>query len=201
MSTCSSYGQACTSDERLVIIAFMKAVIALLCLGLLGGCAEGTPNAEAPDDSDELYEDDPVEQTAGGGEAKPADDAEDDAEPASEGGGAASPQDMQEILQLVINDEALDPYLHLEEPGRFPLQISGGEIPSGIELVKNTQPVKVVPEPDKKEAPVLVFTSIEATSKEARIKYRYDVEGVRGSATVKKLEGRWQLSNSRVTEY
>src|SRR5262245_12840824 len=61
----------------------MKAVIAVLCLGLLGGCAEGTPNAEAPDDSDELYEDDPIEQTAGS-EAKPAADAEDDAEPASE---------------------------------------------------------------------------------------------------------------------
>lgn len=179
----------------------MKAVAFVLCLGLLGGCAEGTPSAEAPDDSDELYEDDPVEQTAASGEPAPADEGDDEAEASSDGGGAATPEDMREILQLVINDEALDPYLHLEEPGRFPLQISGGEIPSGIDLVKNTQPVKVVPEPDSKEAPVLVFTSIEATSSVARIKYRYDVEGVRGSATVKKLEGRWQLSNSRVSEY
>ena len=174
-----------------------------MCLVLLGGCGGGTPNAEAPDDSDELYEDDPVEQTGSSGEASPADEGEGDGEgeAASDAGGAASPADMQEILQLVINDEALDPYLHLEEPGRFPMQISGGDIPSGIELVKNTQPVKVVPEPESKEAPVLVFTSIEATSTVARIKYRYDVEGVRGSATVKKLEGRWQLSNSRVSEY
>ena len=180
----------------------MKAVAVVLCLGLLGGCAEGTPQAEAPDDSDELYEDDPVEQTSSADPAaSPADEAGDDAEPASEGGGAASTADMQEILQLVINDEALDPYLKLEEPGRFPMQISGSDIPSGIELMKNTQPVKVVPEPGSKDAPVLVFTSIEATSTVAKIKYRYDVEGVRGSATVKKLEGRWQLSNSRVTEY
>lgn len=181
----------------------MKAVAVALCLGLLGGCAGGTPSAEAPDDSDELYEDDPVEQTAASGKAAVA-DAEgegDDAEASGDAGGAATPEDMKEILQLVINDEALDPYLHLEEPGRFPLQISGSDIPSGIELVKNTQPVKIVPEPDSKEAPVLVFTSIDASSNVARIKYRYDVEGVRGSATVKKLEGRWQLSNSRVTEY
>ncbi len=179
----------------------MKAVAVALCLGLLGGCAGGSPNPEAPDDSDELYEDDPVEQTAANDKAGPADEAEDEAPTSSEGGGAATPEDMKEILQLVINDEALDPYLHLEEPGRFPLQISGSDLPSGIELVKNTQPVKVVPEPDSKQAPVLVFTSIDATSSVARIKYRYDVEGVRGSATVKKLEGRWQLSNSRVSEY
>lgn len=171
-----------------------------LCLGLVGGCAGGTPEAEAPDDSDELYEDDPVEQTQSG-DAKASEAAEPEDEPASDAGGTATPADMQEILQLVINDEALDPYLHLEEPGRFPLQISGGDIPSGIELLKNTKPVKVVPAPDSKEAAVLVFTSIDASSTLARIKYRYDVEGVRGSATVKKLEGRWQLSNSRVTEY
>lgn len=182
----------------------MKAVAVALCLGLFGGCGGGTPKADAPDDSDELYEEDPVEQTDTSGDASSADEAEaadDESEAANDGGGAASPADMQEILQLVINDEALDPYLHLEEPGRFPLQISGSDIPSGIELVKNTQPVKVVPEPGSKEAPVLVFTNIDASSNVARVKYRYDVEGIRGSATVKKLEGRWQLSNSRVTEY
>lgn len=180
----------------------MKAVVVAVCLGLLGGCAGGTPNAEAPEDSDELYEDESIEQTAAKESAAPDEEASDDeASSDSDGGGAATPEDMKEILQLVINDEALDPYLHLEEPGRFPLQISGSDIPSGIELVKNTQPVKIVPEPDSKQAPVLVFTSIDANSNVARIKYRYDVEGVRGSATVKKLEGRWQLSNSRVSEY
>lgn len=179
----------------------MKAVAVALCLGLFGGCAAGASNAEAPEDSDELYEDDPVEQTDTSADASPAVETDDEPEAAPDGGGTASPADMQEILQLVINDEALDPYLHLEEPGRFPLQISGSDIPGGIELMKNTQPVKVVPEPGSKEAPVLVFTSIDASSNVARIKYRYDVEGVRGSATVKKLEGRWQLSNSRVTEY
>lgn len=179
----------------------MKVVAVALCLGLVGGCAGGTPEAEAPDDSDELYEDDPVEQTRSGGDAEPAEAAEDPHETEGDAGGAATAEDMQEILQLVINDEALDPYLHLEEPGRFPMQISGDDIPSGIELMKNTKPVKVVPTPESKEAAVLVFTSIDASSTQARIKYRYDVEGVRGSATVKKLEGRWQLSNSRVSEY
>lgn len=180
----------------------MKAVAVAVALGLLA-CGGGTKEPNAPDESDELYEEDPVEQNFVGGSSDrtdddtPSEEASADDEPA----GPATPEDLQQILQLVIADETLDPLLKLEEPGRFPLQISGDDVPSGIELMKNTEPVKVVPPPQSKDEPVMVFTNIDASSKEARVKYRYDIEGVRGSATVKKLEGRWQLINSRVTEY
>src|SRR5690606_5344077 len=147
------------------------------------------------------YEDDAVEQNLANDDGGDRQEARAESGDADQPGGPATPEDVQQILQLVINDEALEPYLKLEEPGRFPLQISGDAVPSGVELMKNTQPVKVVPAPSSKDAPVLVSTSIDATANEARVKYRYDVEGVRGSATVKKLEGRWQLANSRVTEY
>jgi hypothetical protein len=177
----------------------MRVVAVVVCLGLLA-CGGGTTEPNTPDASEELYEDDPVDQNFGPGSDAPGSELESESE-AEEPGGPATPEDIQQVLQLVINDEALDAYLKLEEPGRFPLQISGGDIPSGIELMKNTEPVKVVPAPAAKDAPVLVFTSIDATSKQARVKYRYDIEGVRGSASVKKLDGRWQLSNSRVTEY
>src|SRR6188508_2708354 len=128
-STQTGHGQACTDGKRFVIISCMKVVAVALCLGLVGGCAGGTPEAEAPDDSDELYEDDPVEQTKSGGDAQPSEAAEPADGAAADAGGAATPEDMQEILQLVINDEALEPYLKLEEPGRFPMQISGSDIP------------------------------------------------------------------------
>ena len=178
----------------------MRAV--QLVIGLcLASCAGGAPEANAPDESEELYEDDAVEQNFAGKDKSDDDEAEGSASEDLSPSGPATQEDMQAILQLVINDEALDPYLKLEEPGRFPLKISGSEIPSGLELMKNTKPVQLVPPPGKKEDAVLVFTNIDADSKMARVKYRYDIEGVRGSATVKKLDGRWQLSNSRVTEY
>lgn len=181
-------------------MARMRA--ALIVLGLaLGACGGGTPEPETPEDADELYEDDPVDQDFAADGSSKADEEPEGLDDADQASGPATPEDIQAILQIVIADEALDPYLRLEEPGRFPLQISGGDIPSGIELMKNTEPVKVVPPPAKKEDPVLVFTSIDADSKQARVKYRWDIEGVRGSATVKKLDGRWQLSSSRVTEY
>ena len=178
----------------------MRLVTLVICLCLVS-CAEGTPEAEAPDDSDELYEDDAVEQNFANDSSRDDDEGSDDTSEDLSPSGPATPEDLKTILQLVINDEALDPYLKLEEPGRFPLKISGSDVPSGVELMKNTKPVELVPPPGKKEDAVLVFTSIDADSKVARVKYRYDIEGVRGSATVKKLDGRWQLSNSRVTEY
>src|SRR5262245_12781403 len=46
----------------------------------------------------------------------------------------ASDEEVTAILQLVINDPELDQYLHLGEPGRFPLQLSGERLPSGLKL-------------------------------------------------------------------
>jgi hypothetical protein len=178
----------------------MKASAFVVCLGLFA-CGGGAQEANAPDGADELYEDDAAEQNMAGTDGADSQEGLPATSDEDQPGGPATPEDLQQILQLVINDEALEPYLKLEEPGRFPLQISGDAVPGGAELMKNTQPVKIVPAPSSKDAPVLVFTSIDATANEARVKYRYDVEGVRGSATVKKLEGRWQLTNSRVTEY
>src|SRR3954452_20044608 len=47
-------------------------------------------------------------------------------------GAPASDEDVTAILQLVVNDPELDNYLHLGEPGRFPLQLAGERLPSGL---------------------------------------------------------------------
>jgi hypothetical protein len=52
---------------------------------------------------------------------------------------------------------------------------------------------------DKKKA-VLVFTSIEVKGERVTVSFRYDIEKVRGSATVAKSDGRWQLEKSRISE-
>jgi len=79
----------------------------------------------------------------------------------------------------VIDDVALDEHLHLDQPGRFPLTLSGSGIPPG--LTKATQPVKIVAKSDIGKKPVLRFTLIEVTTKKANVRYRYDIEGIRGA--------------------
>src|SRR5437868_3790923 len=45
---------------------------------------------------------------------------------------AASPDDLRQVLQTVIDDEALTNYLHLEQRNRFPLRISGRDLPKDL---------------------------------------------------------------------
>lgn len=104
------------------------------------------------------------------------------------------------ILQRVIEDEELDKVLHLTEPGRFPLKVSGKDLPSNLSLTKGTKPVSVVAQPSGKKDAVLVFTSIEVTGKDAVVAYRYDVEGIRGTARLKKGDHGWELTSSRIVE-
>jgi hypothetical protein len=116
--------------------------------------------------------------------------------------GPASSDDLREVLQAVIDDEALTPYLHLERPNRFPLRISGRDVHQSLQLTKATKPVVIVDDPkgDPKK-PVLVFTEIEIKGSEATVSYKYDVEGVRGYATLNKPYGRWSIKQSRVAEH
>lgn len=114
---------------------------------------------------------------------------------------AVSTADLEAILQLVIDDEALQPYLRLELPERHPLRISGDALPSGIALTKANKPAQVVDAADAgdKKKPTLVFTDIQVQGDRATVAYRYDIEKVRGSATVVKSDGAWALTKSRVT--
>jgi hypothetical protein len=171
-----------------------------LLLIACGGSA--TPKAEAPE---------PATTEAAPKEAEPA--ASDDAksspaaksdEPAGDGasnGKGASENELQTVMQLVIEDAELDKYLHLEEPGRFPLKMSGKDLPSGIALTKAGQPVKLVDgEPAKKDA-VLVITKIDIEGPDATVGYRFDIEGVVGTAHLKKASYGWELKSSRIVEH
>ena len=101
-------------------------------------------------------------------------------------------------MQLVLDDETLDPFLHLDQPGRFPLAISGPNLPDG--LTKSSKPVKLVAKPGSKKDPVLVFTEIDVKGKHATIRFRYDIEGIQGSAVLDKRDHGWELTRSKVIE-
>jgi hypothetical protein len=117
------------------------------------------------------------------------------------GGPAASDEDVRAILQLVIDDPELDQHLHLGEAGRFPLQLAGEGLPGGLKLVKATEPVKLVTGPKSKKDAVLVVTELDVQGDKATVRYRYDVEGVRGTASLSKTAHGWELKNSRLVEH
>jgi hypothetical protein len=166
-----------------------RIVLLALCLVACGGT--GTPQTA----DDAVTE---VEQEAASEQAEEEGETSEIGAPSK--AGAASAADIQAVLQLVIDDEALSPYLHLEQPDRFPLRVSAKNVPQGIELVKATKPVVIVAESEAGDKPVLEFTAIEASGDSASVRYRYDVEGVRGSCSLVKRDGRWELQSSRVTE-
>ena len=166
----------------------------VLCGGLLA-CGGSAPAAESPADEPAGTEESGSEPAgtesatpAGGGESSSP--AKDDT--------PASADDLRTVLQLVLDDETLDPFLHLDQPGRFPLAISGPNLPDG--LTKSSKPVKLVAQPGSKKDPVLVFTEIDVKGKHATIRFRYDIEGIQGSAVLDKRDHGWELTRSKVIE-
>lgn len=151
------------------------------------GCG-GPPAPSAPEQSSSTEEVAATPDEATGGEQQPA------------ASGPVTDEDLNAILQLVINDEELDKVLNLTEPGRFPLKVAGESLPAKLEIVKSTEPVKVVPGPESEKDAVLVFTEIDVTSSRASVRYRYDVEGIRGTASLSKGPHGWELVSSRIVE-
>jgi hypothetical protein len=164
-----------------------------------GGAA--TPKAAAPEPATESApaKDEPATSAD---ETKLAGDAKSDAKGGDDPSGKGTSEDeLKTVLQLVIEDAELDKYLHLEEPGRFPLKMAGKDLPSGVALTKAGQAVKIVDgEPAKKDA-VLVITKIEIASPDATVGYRFDIEGVVGTAHLKKASYGWELKSSRIVEH
>ncbi len=167
-------------------------------------CGGGNKDAASPDAESESS--DPASEEKSGGDTA-TDDASNERKSAGTPDAKGGPQpesqsadDATAVLELVVNDPELDPYLKLGEPGRFPLKISGSALPAGLKLEKATKPVEIVAAPKDKKDPVLVFTEIEISGKKASVRYRYDIEGIRGSANLTKGQYGWELTNSRVVE-
>ena len=172
----------------------MRQVGWLVCAWLVGCGGGATPEPATASEP-------PAETEAAKSES---DDAPSKAAPAKEAAAdEASPQaaeGLDVILQRVIEDEELDKVLHLDKPGRFPFKVAGKDLPSGLSLTKGTKPVSVVSEPSGKKEPVLVFTSIEISGKDAVVAYRWDVEGIKGTARLTKGPQGWELTSSRLVE-
>jgi hypothetical protein len=165
------------------------------CSGLLA-CGGSAPPAESPEDETEPAAESGAEP--GGASESEAPAAGGEASSPAKDDAPASAEDLKTVLQLVLDDETLDPFLHLDQPGRFPLAVSGPNIPEG--LTKSSKPVKIVADKGSKKDPVLVFTEIDVKGKHATVRFRYDIEGIQGSAVLDKRDHGWELTRSKVIE-
>lgn len=156
--------------------------------------------AATPEPAEPTSEAAPSEAEPAAASEAPAEAGAESAPAAASGEANADVAQVQEVLQLVLDDEALNPYLHLEQPDRFPLRVATRNLPPGIELIKATKPVVLVDKPDADKKPVLVFMEVDVKKDTASVRYRYDVEGIRGACTLERRDGRWVLKKSRVTE-
>jgi hypothetical protein len=109
-------------------------------------------------------------------------------------------EDLRDVVEQVLQDPGLDHHLHLEVRGRLPLKISGPGLPAKLAVTKGSYHVKVVDGPKNAKDPVEVFTKIERDGDAVRLRYRFDVEGISGSAVVFLKDGAWTLGSNRVIE-
>ena len=114
---------------------------------------------------------------------------------------AASPEDVAAVVQAALDDEELTPHLKLGDPGRFPVKVAGEGITAELGLTQSSEPVVVVVEPTSDRDPVLVVTGVTFDGDRATVTYRYDIEGLKGSAVVAKRDGSWQLLRSRLVQH
>lgn len=176
----------------------------------LSACATSQQHHHSPaDESSETSknDDDRSNETASDSDApappKPLDNVRQSAGDAKRSDAAPPEQgdDVHAVLQLTVDDTELDQYLKLGEPGRFPLKIAGSAVPKNIELIKATKPVVVTEPPSNKKDAVLVVTDIDIKGSDATVSYRYDIEGIRGTAYLKKTPHGWELTRSRIVEH
>jgi len=188
-------------SARTVMLRGLSVLVVVTAYGCGGAPAEAqAPDAELEDQSAGVEDVEPAPKSDAGDEKSNIREAA-GLKSDSAAAPAAQADDTQAVLQLAIEDTELDPYLKLGEPGRFPLKLSGSSVPSSVQLTKSSKPVELVQGAVKKEDPVLVITSLEITGSTATVSYRYDVEGIRGTAYLKKGAHGWELSRSRIVEH
>ena len=182
--------------------ASWAVLILLMSCGGAPPAEPSVPSASADTEEQSSASEDPSE-AAGATEATPPAEGE-SGEPAAgaadPGATALSEDDLQMVMQQVLDDPDLERYFHLDKPGRVPLKVHGPDLPAKLKLTKGGYDVKLVEKPNKPKSAVLVFTKIERDGDSARLRYEYDIEGIRGSAVVYLKAGRWRLGANRVFE-
>ena len=178
-------------------------LLSLALCSLIAACGGSAPQPASAEDAEQASPaiDGAPEDAA---EAEPAGDASGDeaatSSESSESASPPSPEDLQKVLQAVLDDPELSRYLKVDSPGRDPVKLHGPDLPEDLKLLKGGSPVSIVDEPESPKQAVLVITTLSIEGNFAKVAYRFDAEGIRGSTRVSKKTGRWELKSSRIVE-
>jgi hypothetical protein len=113
----------------------------------------------------------------------------------------ATPEDVRRVLQLVIEEPEIQGSMYLGSPGRLPFKISQRNLPTKPDVMQGGKPAVFVEGSGSKDDPVFVVTQLQIDGAQAWVKFRYDAEGITGSASLEKTTLGWQLVNSSVVEH
>ena len=186
------------------------AALAALVLSLspsLGCSATQPPPAAAPPSASERDEGLPGESADADAEATDAPQAQAQptaAPPVVSGSPAApeaTPEDVRRVLQLVIEEPEIQGSMYLGSPGRLPFKISQRNLPTKPDVIQGGKPAVFVEGSGSKDDPVFVVTELQIDGAQAWVKFRYDAEGITGSASLEKTTLGWQIVNSTVVEH
>lgn len=104
--------------------------------------------------------------------------------PATKSAKPATLSAQNKIVQLIIDEKRLEPYLHRESEGRVPLVLSSELLESDLRLEKFGKPVVISPQ-ENIDGPHIRFTVFECNPPNDKgycnIVFEYQVEGVTGA--------------------
>lgn len=108
--------------------------------------------------------------------------------------------DANAVLQLLLNSPQLSQYYHFDvRPQRKPLRVHN-QTPTKLmsnEVTADGQLIKLVQKPDKQ---TLEITEFVVENDLAKTTFRYKVEGIRGTSTLRKIAGAWQIDSIHIEE-
>lgn len=117
----------------------------------------------------------------------------------------ASKNGLFSILQLTVDLPKLQPFYHSDEvTGRKPLVLLVNEINTKcITLWKFDEPVVIVHDRNRMDSfsAYLEITKININRDNAKVTFKYIVEGVKGVANLQRINSKWMVTESKVIEY
>lgn len=111
-------------------------------------------------------------------------------------------EDIRQVLQSTLDLDILNKYYHPEIAGRVPLCLAKNEaISFEPDLVKFGQPVRSISASEKSEnMACLEIRELQILGDLAKVEFSYEIEGIRGTATFRKLQGSWQATERHLVE-
>lgn len=111
-------------------------------------------------------------------------------------------EELRQIYQAVIDIEALQRYFHVTDvPDRKPLLLlSNAATESRPALTKFGMPVQYVSQDEVASRPYIELTNANIGEAEAKIEFRYPVEGLSGHVTLKKYNQQWGVVDHALRE-